>query len=155
MVRNIWARFGRAEVDLFATSENVNCLVFFSLSHSPMSGDALTSSWQRARLYVFPSGEDFASGVMQNQGGESICDSHCSKLAEPAMVSEMLTAAPWRIPLRRDLLSRANAVKWHPSLELWNLSCVDASGSLEGLSALPSRVLPKTGLPAEVSVHAL
>ncbi len=40
-VRMIWTRYGRAEVDLFATSENAHCPLFFSLSHSPLDGDAL------------------------------------------------------------------------------------------------------------------
>ncbi len=53
-VRIIWNRYGRAEVDLFSTSENAHCPVFFSLSHSPLEGDALTSHWPAARLYAFP-----------------------------------------------------------------------------------------------------
>ncbi len=53
-VRMIWTRYGRAEVDLFTTSENVHCPLFFSLSHSPLKGDALTSHWPAARLYAFP-----------------------------------------------------------------------------------------------------
>ncbi len=53
-VRMIWNRYGRAVVDLFATSENTHCPRFFSLSHSPLVGDALTSHWPAARLYAFP-----------------------------------------------------------------------------------------------------
>ncbi len=44
----------REEVDLFATSENAHCPLFFSLSHSPLEGDALTAHWPAARLYAFP-----------------------------------------------------------------------------------------------------
>ncbi len=53
-VRMIWTRYGRAEVDLFTTSKNAHCPLFFSLSHSPLKGDALTSHWPAARLYAFP-----------------------------------------------------------------------------------------------------
>ncbi len=53
-VRMIWNCYGRAVVDLFATSENTHCPRFFSLSHSPLVGDALTSHWPAARLYAFP-----------------------------------------------------------------------------------------------------
>ncbi len=53
-VRMIWNLYGEAEVDLFATSENAHCPSFFSLSHSPLEGDALTASWPTARLYAFP-----------------------------------------------------------------------------------------------------
>ncbi len=44
----------RAEVDLFTTSTNAHFPLFFSLSHSPLKGDALTSHWPAARLYAFP-----------------------------------------------------------------------------------------------------
>ncbi len=47
-VQMIWTRFGRAEVDLFTTSENAHCPLFFSRSHSPLEGDALTSHWPAA-----------------------------------------------------------------------------------------------------------
>ncbi len=53
-VRMIWNLYGEAEVDLFATSENAHCPAFFSLSHSPLEGDALTARWPTARLYAFP-----------------------------------------------------------------------------------------------------
>ncbi len=47
-------RKGRAEVDLFATSENAHSPLFFSPSHSPLEGDALASRCPAARLYAFP-----------------------------------------------------------------------------------------------------
>lgn len=50
----IWARYGRAEVDLFTMSENAHCPLFFSLSHSPLEGDALTLHWPAARFHTFP-----------------------------------------------------------------------------------------------------
>ncbi len=53
-VRMVWNLYGEAEVDLFATSENAHCPSFFSLSHSPLEGDALTARWPTARLYAFP-----------------------------------------------------------------------------------------------------
>ncbi len=53
-VRMIWNLYGEAEVDLFATSKNAHCPSFFSLSHSPLEGDALTARWPTARLYAFP-----------------------------------------------------------------------------------------------------
>ncbi len=34
---------------------------------------------------------------------------------------QLLKAAPWLIPLRRDLLSQANGTIWHPRPELWAL----------------------------------
>ncbi len=67
LVRTIWNRYGRAEVDLFATSENTHCLLFLSLSHSPLEGDALASS----QAVCISSDQDIATvlcatGVMQD-----------------------------------------------------------------------------------------
>ncbi len=53
-VRMIWTRYGRVEVDLFTTSKNAHCPLFFYMSHSPLKGDRLTSHWPAARLYAFP-----------------------------------------------------------------------------------------------------
>lgn len=33
----------------------------------------------------------------------------------------LVTAPPWRIPLRRDLLSQGPGTIWHPRPDLWNL----------------------------------
>ncbi len=38
-------------MDLFATSENAHCPLFFSLTHSPLEGDRTGPA---ARLYAFP-----------------------------------------------------------------------------------------------------
>lgn len=46
--------------------------------------DIVLTESQTSRV---PSSEDFASGVAQNHGGESVCDLHCPKLAESALVS--------------------------------------------------------------------
>ncbi len=52
-----WTRYGAAEVDLFATSSRMHIACCSSpLSHSPLKGwlkgDALTSHWPAARLYI-------------------------------------------------------------------------------------------------------
>ncbi len=49
----IWNLYGRAEVDLFATNKKAHCPLFFSLSHSPLEGDALTSCWPAAGCMCF------------------------------------------------------------------------------------------------------
>ncbi len=43
---------------------------------------------------------------------------------------QLLKAALWPIPLRRDLLSQANVTIWHPWPELWALHVWPLDGSL-------------------------
>ncbi len=47
--------------------------------------------------------------------------------------SRLLTAAPWPIPLRRDLLSKLNGWIWHRPPELWALHLWPLDGSLQTL----------------------
>lgn len=50
----IWSLLGDAEINRFASEENVHCPFFFSLTNVPLIRDALSSSWPRGRKYAFP-----------------------------------------------------------------------------------------------------
>ncbi|KAL0153258.1 hypothetical protein M9458_051433, partial [Cirrhinus mrigala] len=51
----IWRVFGQAQVDFFATQENAECPLWFSLIHpAPLGLDAMVQMWPRLRLYAFP-----------------------------------------------------------------------------------------------------
>ncbi len=70
------------------------------------------------------SDQNIASGVMQDQGGASVSDTHSPELAEQPWfpdLTELLVAPPWPIPVRRDMLSQADGSVWHPNPELWSL----------------------------------
>ncbi|KAI2645853.1 Transposon Ty3-G Gag-Pol polyprotein [Labeo rohita] len=56
VVGQLWKRFGRAAVDLFASRENSHCPLFFSLARdgAPMGVDALAHQWPNVLLYAFP-----------------------------------------------------------------------------------------------------
>ncbi|KAF0027027.1 hypothetical protein F2P81_019768 [Scophthalmus maximus] len=58
LVQMLWARFGEAEVDLFASHENAQCALWFSMSaqeEPPLGVDAFSHHpWPRALLYAFP-----------------------------------------------------------------------------------------------------
>ncbi len=100
----IWTRFRRAEVDLFATSENAHCPQFFSLSHSPLEGDALTSCWPAAKLHAFPPIQILPlvlCKIKEERASVILID---PEPAEPALVPR---------PDRSQV--------WHPSPELWGL----------------------------------
>lgn len=42
----------------------------------------------------------------------------------------LLSAAPWQIPLRTDLLSQARGMIYHPQPELWSLHVWHLNGNL-------------------------
>lgn len=48
MVAQIWSRFGRAEVDLFASRTNTHCPLFFSMTAAHPSG------WMCSHMYGSP-----------------------------------------------------------------------------------------------------
>lgn len=50
----IWSQFGKAEVDFFASEENVLCPLLFSLTSTPIKGNALSSRWPKKCKYAFP-----------------------------------------------------------------------------------------------------
>ncbi|XP_010795097.1 unconventional myosin-XIX-like, partial [Notothenia coriiceps] len=52
----LWAQFGRAEVDLFASQRNSHCAMWFSmaLSDDPPLGVDAFAQWQSKLLYAFP-----------------------------------------------------------------------------------------------------
>ncbi len=162
-VRMIWNLYGEAEVDLFATSENAHCPSFFSLSHSPLEGDALTARWPTARLYAFPlsSDQDIASGVMQDQGGASVRHTHSSELAEPALVSGPDRAAdspPLADSGQEGHVISGGRLGVAPEPRTMEPSCVVASGLSGELDALQARVvgtLTEARAPSTRRLYAL
>ncbi|KAL0161370.1 hypothetical protein M9458_045095, partial [Cirrhinus mrigala] len=55
VVKQIWRVFGPAQVDLFATRDNAQCPLWYSLVHpAPLGLDAMVQTWPRLRLYAFP-----------------------------------------------------------------------------------------------------
>nr|XP_055041699.1 uncharacterized protein LOC129429202 [Misgurnus anguillicaudatus] len=131
-VQLIWDQFGRASIDLFATSENTHCPLFFSLTDAPLQGEALTSRWPKVSLYAFPPIKliPLVLCKIREEGATVI-------LVAPDWpnqpwypdLREMLISPPWQIPLRRDLLSQVEGSVWHPSPELWNLHAWKVRGS--------------------------
>ncbi len=116
--QTIWEVFGRARVDLFASEDNSHCSIFFT-----KSTEALAHGWPSLPLYAFPP-VTLLPQVLRRVREQR----HKLILIAPLWrnqlwVSELfqrLKAAPWPIPLKRDLLfflsytnqSRADITAW-------------------------------------------
>ncbi|KAI2668514.1 Transposon Ty3-G Gag-Pol polyprotein [Labeo rohita] len=84
VVRQIWRVFGPARVDLFATRENTQCPLWYSLVRPATLGlDAMVQTWPRLRLYTFPP-IALLPGVLERVRWE--CASSSPILARPSMV---------------------------------------------------------------------
>ncbi|XP_053354207.1 uncharacterized protein LOC128526406 [Clarias gariepinus] len=126
VVAQIWERFGRAAVDLFASKENAHCPLFFSITdrNAPLGIDALAHSWPPALLYAFPPVElilPVTERVRQQGLSLILVAPHWPAKLWYAEIVSLLAAEPWKLPLLRDLLSQAGGEVVHPRPELWNL----------------------------------
>ncbi|XP_016107777.1 uncharacterized protein, partial [Sinocyclocheilus grahami] len=117
-VQLIWRRFGDAQVDLFASPDTSHCQWFYSLAEGPLGTDALACSWPRGlRKYAFPPVSLLAQTLCKVREDEEqvllVAPYWPSRTWFPELML-LVTAPPWRIPLRRDLLSQRGGTLWHP-----------------------------------------
>ncbi len=87
--------------------------------------DALAHSWPRAlREYAFPPVSLLAQTLCKLREDEEqvllVAPHWPIRTWFPELIS-LATAPPWRIPLRKDLLSQGLGTIWHPRPDLWNL----------------------------------
>ncbi|XDV39369.1 hypothetical protein PO909_008624 [Leuciscus waleckii] len=118
-VRLLWERFGRAEVDLFASREKRSLprVLFQERQRAVLDVAALPA-------IRFPPRLPPATGV------RAVRETECPVLlvapfwrnqAWFPVLMQLADFAPWPVPLRRDLLSQAGSSIWHPHPELWSL----------------------------------
>ncbi len=117
-IRLIWSRFGEAQVDLFASPESPHCQLYFSLTEGPLGTDALAHSWPRAlRKYAFSPVSLLAQTLCKLREDEEqvllVAPHWPTRTWFPELIS-LATAPPWRIPLRKELLSQGLGTIWHP-----------------------------------------
>ncbi len=125
VVKQIWRVFGQAQVDLFATRQTSHCPLWYSLTHpAPLGLDAMVQTWPRLRLYAFPP-IALLPGVLERMRRDGVR----LLLVAPfwpgrVWFSDLISlpdGSPWEISVRRDLLSQAEGMIFHPRPELWKL----------------------------------
>ncbi|MEL7302020.1 MAG: reverse transcriptase domain-containing protein [Pseudomonadota bacterium] len=119
----IFARYGRPSVDLFASEANAKCSRFFSIQGTATMGlEALAHDWPRDLLYAFPPLRLIYPVLdrVRRQGLSVL-------LIAPrwgswrSEITPLLYDIPWRLPPLSDLLSQAAGTILHPRPELLDL----------------------------------
>lgn len=126
-VAQIWEEYGKAEVDLFASREDAQCHLYYSLTDlsAPLGVDALAHEWPRALLYAFPPLELITatlSRVRERRHSLILVAPYWPAMHWMAEIFQLLCSRPWPLPLRRDLVTQARGEIFHPHperLALW------------------------------------
>ncbi len=126
-------RFGIAQVDLFASLETSHCQLFYSLTEGTLGTDALAHSWPRGlRKYAFPPVSLLAQTLCKVRGEEEqillVAPYWPTRTWFPELML-LVTAPPWQIPLRKDLLTQRRGTLWHPRPDLWRLHVWSLDGT--------------------------
>ena len=124
VVRQIFGRYGRPDVDLFASEKNAKCARFFSIKGvAPLGLEAFAHDWPKELLYAFPPLQLIRLVLERIRlQGLSVL------LVAPGWgtwrseITPLLYDHPWRLPPLRDLVSQADGGILHPrpaELDLW------------------------------------
>ncbi|XP_030272829.1 uncharacterized protein LOC115581680 [Sparus aurata] len=127
VVALLWAQFGMACADLFASAETTHCRMWFSLlgRGGPLGLDALSHEWPDGLLYAFPPLPLVSQVLHRVTMGRYkvllIAPRWPRKYWFPRLL-RLVHGQPWALPGRVDLLSQAEGQIWHPRpalLQLW------------------------------------
>ncbi len=137
-------RFGLAQVDLFASLETSHCQLFYSLTEGTLGTDALAHSWPRGlRNYAFPPVSLLAQTLCKVREEEEqillVAPYWPTRTWFPELML-LVTAPPWQIPLRKDLLTQRRGTLWPVSRPL-KTSCLVPRRDAEVLGDLPQEVV--------------
>lgn len=127
VVSQIWNNYGEAEVDLFASREDAQCHLYYSLTDqsAPLGLDALAHEWPRVLLYAFPPLELITltlSRVREKKHSLILVAPYWPAMHWMAEIFQLLCGRPWPLPLRSDLVTQARGEIFHPypeRLALW------------------------------------
>ncbi len=141
-----WNLYGEAEVDLFVRARMPTARLSFSLSHSPLEGDALTARWPTARLYAFLRSR-YCLWCYARSGGASVRHTHSSELADQPWfpdLTEMLIAPPLADSGQEGHVISRWTARCGTRTQNYGTSCVVASGLSGELDALAGSVWSHT-----------
>ncbi len=132
-VQLIWRRFGLAQIDLFASLETSHCQLFYSLTDGTLGTDALAHSWPRGLCkYAFPPVSLLAQTLCKVREEEEqillVAPYWPTRTWFPELML-LVTAPPWQIPLRKDLLTQRRGTLWLPRPDLWKLHVWSLDGT--------------------------
>ncbi len=132
-VQLIWRRFGLAQVDPFASLETSHCQLFYSLTGGTLGTDALAHSWPRGlSKYAFPPLSLLAQTLCKVREEEEqillVAPYWPTRTWFPELML-LVTAPPWQIPLRKDLLPQRRGTLWHPRPDLWKFHVWSLDGT--------------------------
>ncbi len=144
-VQLIWRRFGLAQVDLFASLETLHCQLFYSLTDGTLGTDALAHSWPRGlRKYAFPPVSLLAQTLCKVREEEEqillVAPYWPTRTWFPELML-LVTAPPWQIPLRKDLLTQETGHLMAPASRPLETSCLVPRRDAEVLGDLPQGVV--------------
>ncbi len=108
-----------------ASLETSHCQLFYSLPEGTLGTDALALSWPRdLRKYAFPPVSLLAQTLCKVREEEEqillVAPYWPTRTWFPELML-LVTASPWQIPLRKDLLTQRRGTLWHPRPDLWKL----------------------------------
>ncbi len=138
-------RFGLAQVDLFASLETSHCQLFYSLTEGTLGTDALAHSWPRGlRKYAFPPVSLLAQTLCKVREEEEqillVAPYWPTRTWFPELML-LVTAPPWQIPLRKDLLTQRRGHLMAPASRPLETSCLVPRRDAEVLGDLPQEVV--------------
>ncbi len=138
-------RFGLAQVDLFASLETSHCQLFYSLTEGTLGTDALAHSWPWGlHKYAFPPVSLLAQILCKVREEEEqillVAPYWPTRTWFPELML-LVTAPPWQIPLRKDLLTQRRGTFMAPTSRPLETSCLVPRRDAEVLGDLPQEVV--------------
>ena len=134
IVEAIWARFGGAQVDLFASQETTHCPLWYSIAGpaGTLGVDGLANRWPQGLLYAFPPFPLIPAVLAKVEMMEARL-----LLVAPAWphqpwmatLQRLLAGTPWCLPVRPDMLSQARGELWHQNPGVYKLHVWPLDGS--------------------------
>ena len=138
-------KFWPVQIDLFATSENRRCSIYFSPFHDPMSAgtDAFLQFWDGLQAYAFPPVAIIPrvlAKLWASSGTElTLVAPHWAQRPWFSDLLQLSLAPPVVLPSRQDLLRLPRSRHLYPDLHRLRLHAWRLSSDLPGLLDSPQQ----------------